>query len=68
MPSIPTFFLGQGMGASSLAWLDFSSPPARAAVLGTAPKNFEQSIEMDAAYWGKEKDVATDRFNQWIVG
>jgi putative spermidine/putrescine transport system substrate-binding protein len=43
-------------------------PPARAAVLGTAPKNFEQSIEMDAAFWGKEKDAGTDRFNQWIVG
>jgi len=42
--------------------------PARAAVLGTAPKNFEQSIEMDAAFWGKEKDTGTDRFNQWLVG
>ena len=43
-------------------------PAERAAVLPTNPKNFERSIEMDAAYWGKEKDVATDRFNQWLVG
>jgi len=42
-------------------------PPERAAVLGTAPKNFEQSIEMDAAFWGKEKDVGTERFDQWLV-
>jgi putative spermidine/putrescine transport system substrate-binding protein len=42
--------------------------PERAAVLGTERRNFERSIEMDAAFWGKEKDKGTDRFNQWIVG
>jgi putative spermidine/putrescine transport system substrate-binding protein len=43
-------------------------PPARAAVLGTAPANLAKSIEFDSDYWGKEKDRATDRFNQWILG
>ena len=43
-------------------------PPARAAVLGTAPANLAKSIEFDATFWGKEKDRATDRFNQWILG
>lgn len=42
--------------------------PARAAVLGTAPDNLARSIEFDADFWGKEKDRATERFNQWIAG
>ena len=42
--------------------------PERAALLGTFPKNFEQSIEMDAQYWGKEKDNGVERFDRWLVG
>jgi putative spermidine/putrescine transport system substrate-binding protein len=42
-------------------------PPQRAAVLGTFPKNFEQTIEMDAAFWGKEKDRGVELFDKWLV-
>jgi putative spermidine/putrescine transport system substrate-binding protein len=42
-------------------------PPARAAVLGTAPQNFAQSIEFGSDFWGKEKDRGTELFNQWIL-
>lgn len=42
--------------------------PERAALLGTFPKNLEQSTEMDAQYWGKEKDKGIERFDRWLVG
>jgi putative spermidine/putrescine transport system substrate-binding protein len=42
-------------------------PDARAAVLPTAPQNFEISTPVDSVFWGKEKDKGMEMFNEWLL-
>jgi putative spermidine/putrescine transport system substrate-binding protein len=42
--------------------------PARAALLPTAPDNIRQEINQNAAWWDKNRQAVTERFNTWLIG
>ncbi|MFT4065891.1 ABC transporter substrate-binding protein [Paraburkholderia sp.] len=42
--------------------------PARAALLPTAPDNIRQEVNLNAAWWDKNRKAVTERFNTWLIG
>jgi putative spermidine/putrescine transport system substrate-binding protein len=40
----------------------------RAAILPTSPANLDVMTPIDSAFWGQEKDQATELFNGWLLG
>lgn len=42
--------------------------PARAEVLPTNPKYFENMVAIDSKYWGPIKDEAVNRWKNWMLG
>jgi putative spermidine/putrescine transport system substrate-binding protein len=41
--------------------------PARAELLPTNPKNIERLTRRDAAWWGKNYDKVSERFEEWLL-
>lgn len=40
---------------------------ARAKTLHTFPENLAQQVPLDVEFWGKHKDAAQPRFNEWLL-
>lgn len=41
--------------------------PVRAKSLPTHPDNIAKAVQIDAKYWGKNKDKLTETFNTWLL-
>ncbi|TCK84128.1 ABC transporter substrate-binding protein [Paraburkholderia sp. BL9I2N2] len=42
--------------------------PARSAILPTAPDNLKQEVNVNAAWWDKNREAVTERFDTWLIG
>jgi putative spermidine/putrescine transport system substrate-binding protein len=43
-------------------------PPGKARIMPTYPANMASATVVDVRFWAKNKDAASDRFNQWVLG